>query len=334
MFPREPGTGGVRESLRVLMELSPAQPAHTTQPLLTAAIESARIVVALADRKSDTLLLALSSDEYDQPLVLKVYDEMHPGQGRSIGRASREADALLRLEQADVCVPGLVASGERALLRRYVEGPVVRDLHWDVALARRLAEWVFRCHSALSVGAIDAASVHRAAHASGDAHASGAAHASSDADTTGPAHHGLGRSWLVGDMNLGNFVLDVASGRLCGIDLGDTMIGDPLDDVGEGCMRIIGRRPGFTADRWACALAFASWYGRLATDVRYVLSEVPKRASASFRKMAVWRSDPFMAEIADAFPVLWREALLSLEMSTTASETAGPPQDGGCLLSR
>ena len=327
MFPREPGTGGVRESLRVLMELSPAQPAHTTQPLLTAAIESARIVVALADRKSDTLLLALSSDEYDQPLVLKVYDEMHPGQGRSIGRASREADALLRLEQADVCVPGLVASGERALLRRYVEGPVVRDLHWDVALARRLAEWVFRCHSALSVGAIDAACLHRDAHATGDAHAS--RRAREWRRTLRP-----GRSWLVGDMNLGNFVLDVASGRLCGIDLGDTMIGDPLDDVGEGCMRIIGRRPGFTADRWACALAFASWYGRLATDVRYVLSEVPKRASASFRKMAVWRSDPFMAEIADAFPVLWREALLSLETSTTASETAGPPQDGGCLLSR
>ena len=326
MLPQEPP--GVREDLQVLLELNPAPPAQATQPLLTAAIGSARVVLALAARKSDTLLLRVNSGDHDRLLVLKVYDETHPGQGENAGRAGREAYALLRLAQAGVCVPGLVASGTRALLRRYVQGPMVRDLHWDVALARRLAEWVFRCHSALSVGAIDAACVHR------DAHATGAAHASSDADTTGDAHYGLGRSWLVGDMNLGNFVLDVASGRLCGIDLGDTVIGDPLDDVGEGCMRIIGRRPGFTADRWACALAFASWYGRLATDVRYVLSEVPKRASASFRKMAVWRSDPFMAEIADAFPVLWREALLSLEMSTTASETAGPPQDGGCLLSR
>ena len=116
---------------------------------------------------------------------------------------------------------------------------------------------------------------------------------------------------MVGDMNLGNFVLDVASGMLCGIDLGDTRIGDPLDDVGEGCMRIIGRRPGFTADRWECAVAFASWYGSLAGSVECALSSVPERASASFRQMAVWRNDPFMSEVADAFPFLWGEALLS-----------------------
>jgi hypothetical protein len=107
-------------------------------------------------------------------------------------------------------------------------------------------------------------------------------------------------------------VLDVASGRLCGIDLGDTRVGDPLDDVGEGCMRIVGRRPGFTADRWECAVAFASWYGRLAGSVEYVLSRIPERASASFRQMAVWRDDPFMAEVADAFQILWGDALLSL----------------------
>lgn len=302
------------EALRVLAELSPAPPAEATQPLLAGAIKSARVVLALADRKSDTLLLRADAGAsagaraggHDLLLVLKVYDEAHPGRGASTGRAGREADALLRLAQAGVCVPGLVASGKCALLRRYVEGPMARDLHWDVALARQLAEWVFRCHAAL---AVDAA---------GGIDAVGADVASCAAETTGPdetpgaAEHGLGRSWLVGDMNLGNFVLDVGSGRLCGIDLGDTRVGDPLDDVGEGCMRIVGRRPGFTSDRWECAVAFASWYGRLAGRVEYVLSKVPERASASFRQMAVWRNDPFMVEVAHAFPILWGEALLSL----------------------
>lgn len=300
--PREPGVPedphtlpalqasqapGARKTLQALLELYPAPPAEATQPLLAAAIKSAKAVLALAERKSDTILLRAGAGDHGMLLVLKVYDEAHPGQGGSVGRAGREADALLRLAQAGVCVPGLIASGERALLRRYVEGPIVRDLHWDVALACQLAEWVFRCHAALAVDMVDTA------------------------ETAGADAHGIGRSWLVGDMNLGNFVLDVASGRLCGIDLGDTRVGDPMDDVGEGCMRIIGRRPGFTADRWECAVAFASCYGRLAGSVEYVLSEVPMRASASFRQMAVWRSDPFMAEVADVFPFLWDEALLS-----------------------
>ena len=309
MLPQEPP--GVRNDLRVLLELNPAPPAEATQPLLTSAVRSASVVLALADRKSDTLLLRVNSEDHDQLLVLKVYDETHPGQGETAGRAGREASALLRLAQAGVCVPGLVASGTRALLRRYVQGPTVRDLHWDVALARQLAEWVFRCHAALAVDGIDAARACRAAEASHAAEATDAGQ-----HTVHRAKHraeqcGLGRSWLVGDMNLGNFVLDVVSGRLLGIDLGDTRIGDPLDDVGEGCMRIIGRRPGFTADRWECAVAFASWYGSLAGSVECALSSVPERASASFRQMAVWRNDPFMAEVADAFPFLWGEALLS-----------------------
>jgi len=305
---------GVREDLQVLLELNPAPPAQATQPLLTAAIGSARVVLALAARKSDTLLLRVNSGDHDRLLVLKVYDETHPGQGENAGRAGREAHALLRLAQAGVCVPGLVASGTRALLRRYVQGPMVRDLHWDVGLARQLAEWVFRCHAALAVDRVDAARALRAAEAS---HAAGE-YAKQQAVQRVEQHAvqraesgGLGRSWLVGDMNLGNFVLDVASGGLCGIDLGDTRIGDPLDDVGEGCMRIVGRRPGFTADRWECAVAFASWYGNLAGSVDYVLSRAPERASASLRQMAVWRNDPFMSEVADAFPFLWGEALLS-----------------------
>lgn len=284
----------VLNDLRVLLELCPAPPAEATQPMLEAAIQSASVVGALADRKSDTLLLRVSDEGYDVPLVLKVYGQGHPGHGQSAGRAGREADALLRLAQAGVCVPGLVASGERALLRRYVEGPVVRDLHWDAELANQLAEWVFSCHAALfadTADTIDAASV------------------SPPIETTGLKAPYLGRSWLIGDMNLGNFVLDIASGRLFGIDLGDTRMGDPLDDVGEGCMRIIGRRPGFTADRWECAVAFASRYGRLAGNLEYVLSQVSERAAASFRQMAAWRADPFMAELADAFSVLWGEAL-------------------------
>ena len=60
-------------------------------------------------------------------------------------------------------------------------------------------------------------------------------------------------------------------------------------------------------------MAFASSYGNLAGSVEYVLSRVPERASALLRQMAVWRNDPFMAEVADAFPFLWGEALLSLK---------------------
>lgn len=315
MPPQEPPS--VREDLRVLMEMSPAPPARATLPLLTAAMRSASVVLALASRKSDTLLLRVNTGDQDQDqlLVLKVYNETHPGQGENAGRAGREASALLRLAQAEVCVPGLVASGTHALLRHYVQGPIVRDLHWDVALACQLAEWVFRCHAALAVEGIDAARACCAAEASHAAEATDAGqytvHRARHRAERRAEQGGLGRSWLAGDMNLGNFVLDVASGRLCGIDLGDTRIGDPLDDVGEGCMRIVGRRPGFTADRWECAVAFASWYGNLAGSTEYVLSRAPERASASFRQMAVWRNDPFMVEVADAFPFLWGEALLS-----------------------
>lgn len=277
------------QALRVLAELSPAHPVEVTRPLLAAAVAGAQPVLELAARKSATLLLRVpasasapapapvpaSARDYGGSLamVLKVYDGAHPGQGESADRAGREACALARLRQAGVLAPRLVASGERALLRLYVEGPVARDVHWNPDLARRLAEWVYQCHEALAVEEA--------------------------------------RSWLVGDMNLGNFVLDVASGRLCGIDMGDTRVGDRLDDVGEGCMRIVCHRPGFTADRWECAVAFATRYGQLAGSVESVLSQVPARASASFRQMAVWRDDPFMAEVAEAFPFLWGEALLS-----------------------
>jgi len=313
----------VREDLQVLLHLNPAPPAQATLPLLTAAIRSASVVLALADRKSDTLLLRVNSEDHDQLLVLKAYDEIHPGQGENAGRAGREACALLRLAQAGVCVPGLVASGTHALLRHYVQGPTARDLHWDAALARQLAEWVFRCHEALAVEGIDAARACRAAETSRVAEATDAGqhtvhrakhraeHRAKHRAEHRAKQSGLGRSWLVGDMNLGNFVLDVGSGRLCGIDMGDTRIGDPLDDVGEACMRIVGRRPGFTADRWECAVAFASCYGSLVGSAEYVLSKVPERASASLRQMAVWRNDPFMAEVADAFPFLWDEALRS-----------------------
>ena len=306
---------GVREDLQVLLHLNPAPPAQATLPLLTAAIRSASVVLALADRKSDTLLLRVNSEDHDQLLVLKAYDEIHLGQGENAGRAGREACALLRLAQAGVCVPGLVASGTHALLRHYVQGPTARDLHWDAALARQLAEWVFRCHEALAVEGIDAARACRAAETSRVAEATDAGqhtvHRAKHRAEHRAKQSGLGRSWLVGDMNLGNFVLDVGSGRLCGIDMGDTRIGDPLDDVGETCMRIVGRRPGFTADRWECAVAFASCYGSLVGSAEYVLSKVPERASASLRQMAVWRNDPFMSEVADAFPFLWGEALLS-----------------------
>ncbi len=269
----EQHTPRAREALRMLLELSPAPPVEATVRLLSAAVDTAEVVLQLAVRKSDTILLRVESGGHSQLLVLKAYCESHPGQGDSAGRARGEAYALSRLAQAGVPAPGLVAVGERALLRRYVQGPTLRDLHWDPALACLLAEWVFRCHSAL------------------------------EAD--------MGRSWLVGDMNLGNFVLDAASGELCGIDFGDTRVGDPLDDVGEGCMRIIGHRPGFTADRWECAVAFAAGYGRLVGSVQSVLEQIPARACVSLRQMAVWRDDPFLIEMAEAFPILWREALLS-----------------------
>ncbi len=275
--------------LRVLAELSPAHPAAETRPLLAAAAEGAQALLTLATRKSDTLLLRVAAPAAARArggaltMVLKVYGDAHPGQGDSMERAGREAWALARLGQAGVLTPRLVGSSHRALLRLYVDGPVLRDVHWNPMLACELAEWVFRCHEALAV----------------------------DRAVDGVREEGIAHSWLVGDMNLGNFVIDVSSGRLCGIDMGDTRVGDRLDDVGEGCMRIVSHRPGFTADRWECAVAFAMRYGQLVGDVESVLSQVPARAAASFRQMAVWRNERFMAELAEAFPLLWGDAVFS-----------------------
>ena len=155
--------------------------------------------------------------------VMKVYSDE--------GRAEREARVMQRLAAAGVTVPEIVAVGERALLRRHVAGRPLRELDIDERSCRELASWLYRCH-AVGTEEAKAASTHAA-------------------------------TWLVGDMNLGNFIVGEADGSIWGIDFGDTRLGDPYDDVGEGAMRILLHTPAFSEHRWRAAVAFVECYGGL-----------------------------------------------------------------------
>lgn len=244
-------------------------------PILGERVWDVRVVTALSAKKSRAFLLSVPEIDSPRrcPMVVKIYKDE--------GRAFREAEVLARLGSAGVPVPGVVGATPTVLLRRYVDGRVLRDLHWTPVLAEKLATWLHSCHVAL-----------------------GSAHAQ---DGT------LIRTGLVGDMNLGNFVLDMAqadSRIVCGIDFGDTRPGDPLEDVGEGFMRIFSHRPGYTPARRECAVAFVREYGRLAGAEDRVWPEVERHAAEAFRKVAVWRGDPSMNDMAEAVGKMWRSMFL------------------------
>lgn len=246
----------------------------------------------LATRKSRTCL-AWSSD--GGKYVLKAYPDP--------GRAGREASVMAQLRAAGLAVPAHVAVGEHALLREYVEGTTLRECD-DSHLAENcawLARWLRHCHE-LGVSEPGVA---------------GGAAVIDDAAT-----------WLVGDMNLRNYVVGKADFLLWGIDFGDTRRGDPYDDVGEGVMRILIRPPAFAALNWEAAVGFVDAYGgagsaadggsgpdtgpgpgpdagRIALARRRVIPAVQK----AFVQMAAWRrGDPEMLAAAETFPEAWARA--------------------------
>lgn len=212
--------------------------------------------------------------------VVKVYQNVSDA-----GRARLEADALMQLGMAEVNVPSVLGLSDSVLVREYVPGPVIRHVHWDPDFSRAFARWLFCAHVGRPVG-------------------------------LGGRESDQHLCWLVGDTNLGNFVVDLAAAgdgtdrmELCGIDFGDTRIGDRMEDVGEAVMRIVGHRPGYTMDRWACAVAFAREYGRLAGNEEEVCRRAGPAASDAMRKMAVWRRDVSYIDLADAFGQLWSASL-------------------------
>jgi len=251
-------------------------------PILGDRTRDVRVITDLSTKKSRAFLLCLPEDgpARECVMVAKIY--------RDEGRALREAEVLAALASAGVAVPAACGATPTVLLRRYVYGPVLRDVHWTLELARKLGAWLYSCHEALRLAPQGVG--------------------------------GYGRTRLVGDMNLSNFVIDVAQadgdeavawrdcgtrGIVCGIDFGDTRVGDPLEDVGEGFMRILSHRPGYTMERQACAAAFVWEYGRLSGAGDMVWSEVERHVLAAFRRVAAWRRDPFMNDVAEAVGAMW-----------------------------
>ena len=233
---------------------------------------------ALLTTKKSRTCLVRDVGSGSSAYVLKLY--------RDSGRARRESEVMCRLAHAGVSVPRPVGVGDYALLRPYVDGQVLRDSRLTAQACRELARWLFNCHAILSVDTGAAALPEAAAGV--------------------PATRVV---WLVGDMNLGNFVIGAMDDRICGIDFGDTRKGDPYDDVGEGLMRILSHRAGFTRDRWDQGVAFVEEYGRHDGNVEHALLRAEPAAAAAFSQMAIWREDERMQRIAEVFPLLWREAI-------------------------
>lgn len=257
--------------------------ARALWPILGERARDVRVVTALSAKKSRAFLLSVPECDCGRrsPMVAKIYKDE--------GRAFREAEVLVRLGSAGVPVPTAVGATPTVLLRRYVDGPVLRDLPWTPMLARKLATWLRSCHVAL-----------------GSSHAEDVM---------------LSRTGLVGDMNLGNFILDLTQsgpvedargdvGIVWGIDFGDTRIGDPLEDVGEGFMRIFSHKPGYTLDNQECAVMFVREYGKLAGAEDQVWPEVKRHAVEAFRRVAVWRRDPLWNDMAEAVGRMWRSMFL------------------------
>jgi len=231
----------------------------------------------LTAKKSRT---CLALGEGGKRFVLKTYADA--------GRAEREAYVMAQLRAGGLEVPEPVAAGEFVLLRAFVEGTTLREAG-AADLEKRcvqLARWLRRCHKVGAAGG--------RAGAGGEGGADGAA------------------TWLVGDMNLGNFVVGKADNLIWGIDFGDTRIGDPYDDVGEGVMRILIRPPAFTMLSWEAAVRFVDSYGDAAGGASTARERVIPAVQRAFVHMSAWRrGDEEMLRAAEAFPSAWRRATAS-----------------------
>lgn|GEM_PF-3007357 len=246
----------------------------------------------LTAKKSRTCLAWSDDGRY----VLKRYADA--------GRAEHEASVMARLRAAGLAVPEPVASGEFVLLRAFVEGsPLKVRGGFDFgARCVQLARWLRRCHE---LGAAAAGRPHGTESLAGSDSPDSPNSPNSPA---GPGCSSAAATWLVGDMNLGNFVVGEADNLIWGIDFGDTRRGDPYDDVGEGVMRILIRPPAFTALSWETAVRFVDAYAGNGVDgIAEARELVIPAAQRAFVQMAVWRNgDEEMLRAAEGLPAAWR----------------------------
>jgi tRNA A-37 threonylcarbamoyl transferase component Bud32 len=84
------------------------------------------------------------------------------------------------------------------------------------------------------------------------------------------SYHGLGggqRPRIMGDAVLSNFIM--SDGRVFGVDLEDSVFGDPLDDLGQILASILSSEPFFTPIKFDLCLRLVKGYDRSAsTDSR------------------------------------------------------------------
>jgi hypothetical protein len=220
--------------------------------------------------------------------VLKVYPDA--------GRAGREAGVMAWLRAGGLTVPAPLAVGEHALLREFVEGTSLKQMSDSdlVETCAQLGRWLRRCHEI------------------------GADHPAAGRDA--------GATWLVGDMNFGNYVVGTADFLLWGIDFGDTRMGDAYDDVGEGIMRILIRPPAFTVLNWEAAVGFIDAYATAdaggsggprvtgGEELGPARQRVIPAVQRAFVQMAAWRhGDADMLWAADTFPETWGRVVAAAE---------------------
>lgn len=100
-------------------------------PILGDRAWDVRVITDLSTKKSRAFLLCLPEDgpARECVMVAKIY--------RDEGRALREAEVLAALESAGVAVPAACGATPTVLLRRYVYGPVLRDVPLDFGACQK-----------------------------------------------------------------------------------------------------------------------------------------------------------------------------------------------------
>jgi len=178
--------------------------------------------------------------------------------------AQKELSVLQDCARRGVRVPGPMGLRERALLLELVEGVNAAE-HLD-------SIW--------------------AAYLSGDVAAEAAVTVLVDGVSGWLAgfHRAFGFKTVRGDAILKNFVLGV-DGVVTGLDLEESMAGDPMDDLGQLCAFVISMYPAFTEARFLLAKRFADRYWVLSGSDRPRSDLAPAvaralRYSSGFRKDA------------------------------------------------
>lgn len=219
----------------------------------TGRIESLREGDPYPSRKNTVFRAAVDG----RRLVAKVYaaERSH--------LAAKELSILQDCVRRGVRVPGPIGLRGRALLVELVEGANAAeqlDSLWEAYLAGDLAA------AAAMTGLVDGVSGWLAGF-----------------------HKAFGFKTVRGDAILKNFVLGV-DGVVTGLDLEESMAGDPIDDIGQLCAFVISMYPAFTAARFALAGRFADRYWDLSGTGR-ARAEVGPAVARALRHYSRFRED-------------------------------------------